>query len=78
MTEEQLRAKNLYYYSLISEYIDALDRWIAAPKDSEEKKRCRKECQRIEPVLRRERDIYKGKVKRVNIFPIDTQTQLDF
>lgn len=75
MSEQELREKNLFYYSLISEYIDALDKWIAAPQGSNEKVACRKACQNIEPILRRERDRYKGKIQRVDIF-VDTDPKL--
>lgn len=68
MDEKELRNKNLFYYSLISEYIDAIDKWIKAPKGSPEKVACRKNCQKIEPIMRRERDKYKGRIQRVDIF----------
>lgn len=68
MTEQELRDKNLYYYSLISEYIDALDKWVAARQGTPYKTECRKACQKIEAILRRERDRYKGRIQRVDIF----------
>lgn len=63
---DRLKQWNKFYYSLLCNYTNALDEWIATKGDPKRNLPALDRCKKLEKILRRERDRFAGKLEIID------------